>query len=296
MANAVIGVIGTGDMGSAVGASFVRAGYRVVTNLSGRSALSVELAEKAGLEDLRSLEAVVLEADVFLSILPPAAAFEFAKRVAQVLAAAGRSLLYADCNAVSPRTVEAIEALFGASEARFLDVGIVGPAPKPGTRAPTRLYVSGADRARLLDLATLELAMVDMGPRIGRASAIKMCYAGMNKGTDALYTAVLMAAESLGVRTELMAELDSSQPEAADRMRRRIPYLAATADRYTGEMREIAATFAAAGVTADFHRGAEWVYETLAGTPLAAESRATVPEHRSLEEAMRVFVAGRPGA
>jgi hypothetical protein len=113
----------------------------------------------------------------------------------------------------------------------------------------------------------------------------------MNKGVDALYTAVLMAAEELGVRAELMEEFRASQTQAAERMAARVPYLAATAERYTGEMREIASTFAAAGVTPDFHRGAEWVYAALAGTPLAAETRATLPAHRSLDEALAVFCA-----
>lgn len=291
MTKPVIGVIGTGDMGSAVGASLRHAGYRVVTDLTSRSASSVGLAESAGLQNLASLEEVVAAADIFLSILPPAAAFDFAKRAAAAISAAGRRLVYADCNAVSPQTVEAIEALFHSSAAEFLDVGIVGPAPEAGTPAPTRFYVSGPGRAELLALSAPELRVIDMGPEIGRASAIKMGYAAMNKGVNALYTAVLMAAERLGVRDELMQEFDASQPRAAERMRRRIPYLAATASRFTGEMREIAATFAAAGVTPAFHEGAEWIYATLAEAPFARETRATLPEHRSLDQAIAVFSA-----
>jgi hypothetical protein len=54
-------------------------------------------------------------------------------------------------------------------------------------------------------------------------------------------------------------------------------------------MREIAVTFDSAGVTPEFHRGAEWVYATLARTPLAAETRATLPKHRSLDEALAAY-------
>jgi hypothetical protein len=133
--------------------------------------------------------------------------------------------------------------------------------------------------------------MLDMGEEIGRASAIKMAYAALNKGTDALYAAVLLAAEQLGVRPELMAELELSQQEALARMNARVPYLAATAERFAGEMAEIAATYEAAGVTPLFHRGAEWLYATLATTPLAQETRATLPRARSLDEALEVFKA-----
>lgn len=302
-----IAVIGTGDMGSAVGAALVRRGYRVVTDSTGRSEHSRALAARAGIENVGSLEAVVAAADMILSILPPAAAPAFADRVAAVIGETatrprGKSLstspssslsdcLFVDCNAVSPDTLHGMARSFAAVGAPFLDVGIVGPAPRPQAPRPTRFYVSGADRSALLELDVPELRVIDMGPEPGRASAIKMCYAGLNKGVDALYTAILLAAERLDVRPELMAELEASQSEAARRMASRIPFLAATAERYTGEMREIAATFAAADVTPDFHHGAAWLYALLARTPLAEETRASLPPQRSLDDALDVFAA-----
>jgi 3-hydroxyisobutyrate dehydrogenase-like beta-hydroxyacid dehydrogenase len=288
-----IGIIGTGDMGSAVGAALRRSGCRVVTDLTGRSVASRDLAARAGFEDLGSLQDVLAAADVFLSIVPPAAAVELARRVRAALATSSVRPLFVDCNAVAPATIRSVAAIFADAGVVVLDVGIIGPAPRQGA-APTRFYVSGEGRARLLELEVPELALIDLGAELGRASAIKMVYAAMNKGTDALYTAVLMAAEELGVRTELMAEFRTSQPHAAERMAARIPYLAATAARFTGEMREIAATFASAGITPEFPRGAEWVYATLARTPLAAETRATLPKHRSLDEALAVFCNALP--
>jgi hypothetical protein len=56
-------------------------------------------------------------------------------------------------------------------------------------------------------------------------------------------------------------------------------------------MAEIAKTFDAVGVTPDFHRGAEWLYALLATTPLAAETRDTLPRERSLAAALDVFAA-----
>lgn len=70
-----------------------------------------------------------------------------------------------------------------------------------------------------------------------------------------------------------------------------IPYLAATAERYTAEMKEIAATFDAAGVSGEFYRGAEWLYGVLARSALAAETRATLPDQRSLADALDAFAA-----
>lgn len=285
-----IAVVATGEMGSAVGAALARRGHRVVTDLTGRSAASAALAEKAGIEDVGSLTALVETAEVVLSIVPPAVAPSFARDVVAALEKTGARPVFADCNALAPATVIEIAAGFAALEVPFIDAGIVGPAPRPG-RAPTRFYVSGTARAALLALDAPEIAVIDMGPEVGRASAIKMCYAALNKGFDALLTTVLLASERLGVRDELIEELTSSQPEAAARSATRVPTLAATAKRYVPEMREIAATFSSAGITPDFHRGAEWLYELLSRTPLAAETRLTAPADRSLDEALAVFLA-----
>lgn len=284
-----IAVIGTGDMGSAVGAALVRAGFKVVTDGSARSAHSRALAERAGIEDLRSLRAAVGAADLVLSIVPPAAAASVAAQVAAESTGIAAPPAFVDCNAVAPATVRAMACSF-EPRAPFVDAGIVGRAPRPGA-PPTRFYVSGRARRKLLEIATPEIRMIDMGEEIGAASAIKMAYAALNKGTDALHTAVLLAAERLGVRGELMRELAVSQAEALHRMTGRVPYLAATAARYVGEMREIAATYESVGVTPFFHRGAEWVFEQLATTPYAAETRATLPRERSLDEAVPVFSA-----
>jgi len=285
----VIGVVGTGDMGSAVGGALVRTGYRVVTALDGRGAESRRLAAAQRLEDLGSLHAVVREADLLLSIVPPAAAEQFARDAARAMSATGARPVFADCNAVAPATVRAIAREIVPTGAPFVDVGIVGRSPGSGDR--TRFYVSGAARAAVLELDVLELTLVDLGDEVGTASAIKMAYSALNKGTDALLATVLLAAERLGVRAPLMRELEGSQAESLKRMRARVPFLGATAKRFAPEMAEIAATYDSVGVTPQFHRGAEWLYALVATTPYAAETRATQPRERSLDETLAVLTA-----
>jgi putative dehydrogenase len=288
--NGAIAVIGTGDMGSAVGGALVRGGYRVVTAGTGRSRLSQKLAADAGIEDVGSLDAVVRTAQIVLSIVPPAAAVSFAGSVARAMQAARSQPAFADCNAVAPATVAVIARTIESIGARFVDVGIVGRAPKPGGER-TRFYVSGAARAVVLDLAVDGIELIDLGADVGTASALKMAYSALNKGTDALLTAVLLAAERLGVRAPLMRELELSQTEALRRMRARVPFLGATAARFAPEMAEIAQTYESVGVTPQFHRGAEWLYALVATTPFAAETRATQPKNRSLDETLTVLTA-----
>jgi 3-hydroxyisobutyrate dehydrogenase-like beta-hydroxyacid dehydrogenase len=278
-----VAVIGTGDIGSAVGGALVRGGYRVVTAGEGRSAHSLRLAAEAGIEDVGTLEAAVGAARLVLSIVPPAVATTFAANAAGAMRAAGVKPVFADCNAVAPATVAAIERALEPTGVPFVDVGIVGRGPGPG-RERTRFYVSGAPRGAVLGLETAEIELIDLGRDIGTASALKMAYSSLNKGTDALLTAVLLAAERLGVREPLMRELAFSQVEALERMEARVPFLGATAKRYAPEMAEIARTYESVGVTPQFHRAAEWLYALVAATPFANETRATQPKQRSLDE------------
>jgi 3-hydroxyisobutyrate dehydrogenase-like beta-hydroxyacid dehydrogenase len=262
----------------------------VVTAGAGRSALTRKLAADAGIADLVALEAAVGGAQLVLSIVPPAAATTFAVAAAGAMLATGVRPAFADCNAVAPQTVLAIERALQPTGAPFVDVGIVGRGPGVG-REPTRFYVSGEARAAVLELAVDELELIDLGPQIGRASAMKMAYSALNKGIDALLTAVLLAGDRLGVLAPLLRELNFSQAEALERMDARVPFLGATAKRFAPEMAEIARTYESVGVTPMFHRGAEWLYALYATTPFGNETRATQPKARSLDEALAVLAA-----
>ena len=88
-----------------------------------------------------------------------------------------------------------------------------------------------------------------------------------------------------------MEELQGSQGQALGRMQRQVPHLAATAERFVGEMHEIAATYDSVGVTGQMHEGAAWLFDLLARSPLAAETRATLDRGRSLDEAVAIFSA-----
>ncbi len=291
---AVIGILMPGDMGHGVGTVLAQAGHRVVTCLAGRSEHSRSLATRAGMEDAGSLAALVGEADLILSILPPTAAISLAKDVAAAMVETGKPVTYADCNAVSPATVRQVGDLIVAAGAPFIDAGIVGAAPN--RNSGTRFFVSGPDTSAMEALDSEAIKVVPLGPEIGRASAMKMVYAALTKGTWTLQTAVLMAAERLGLTADLIGEFEFSQKPALAVMRQRVPHMPADAARWIGEMEEIAATFADAGVTPEFHKGAADIFRILAKTPFAQETRETLDPNRTLEEALRVYAAVKPDA
>ena len=276
-----IAIISPGNMGHAVGRLLASRGFDVVTALADRSARTRGLAAQAGIRDLGGVDGLVAEAELILSILPPAAAVAAAEAVAAAMTTAGVAPPYADCNAIAPATTERIAELIRGAGAAYVDAGIIGGPPANG-RGP-RLYTCGAEARLLAPLDGGGLSVRDLGGAIGRASALKMCYAAVTKGTSALQFAQLAAASRLGVDEALAAELEESQAATLAGMRRGLPALPARAPRWIEEMRQIAATFESVGVPGDFHRGAAALYELLSATPFADEPEEAVDTSRSLE-------------
>ena len=77
-----IGLVGSGAMGSALGAGWVAGGARVLTSVVGRSDRTRTLAEAAGLDLAATLDEVVAQCDFVASVVPPASAVSCAEKIA----------------------------------------------------------------------------------------------------------------------------------------------------------------------------------------------------------------------
>ncbi|MBT3659766.1 MAG: NAD(P)-dependent oxidoreductase [Rhodospirillaceae bacterium] len=287
MSNLTVAIVAPGDMGHAVGRALKEHGHTPITCLAGRSERSRRLAEAGGVRDVDDMKTLVAEADIILSILPPASALDLARETALAMTAMESFPPYVDCNAISPSTAKAVGNEIAAVGAPFIDAGIIGLAPG---KATPRFYVSGADTTPMEALDGCGFSVVPSGDEPGQASAIKMCYAALTKGTWTLHTALLMAAKSLGVYEPLKAEFEHSQIADLGRMEARVPFIPADSGRWIGEMEEIAATFREAGVTGGFHDGAAEVFRVLSRTPFADETRESMDRSRGLDEAIAVYV------
>ena len=226
----------------------------------GRSGATQKRAEAAQLEDAGTLARLVAGSEVILSVCPPANAIDVAREVA----ALGFKGTYVDCNAVSPATTRSIGELVTAAGAQYVDGGIIGPPPRKA--GATRLYLSGngaTDVAGLFNGTNLEAIPVD-GP-IGAASAVKVAYASWTKGSQALILAVRAFATHEGVDDALLKEWARSQPDLAKRSENAVAANVKKAWRFVGEMDEIAASYAAAGLPEDFHEACAEIYRRLAG-------------------------------
>lgn len=259
MADLRIGLLHPGEMGATVGAAARANGAHVIWTSDGRSPETCTRAAAAGLDDVHSLESLVEQSHVLLSVCPPHVAADVAHTVAKL----GFAGTYVDANAVSPATAREIGRVVEEAGANFVDGGIIGPPAH--TRGSTRLYLSGSEAERMAAFfaqGPLEAIVLDGPP--GAASALKMAFASYTKGTAALLVAIRTLAIHEGVDNALLREWEQSLPDLPARSQEAVRSTSRKAWRFVGEMNEIAATFASAGLPSGFHGAAAELYLRMA--------------------------------
>ena len=232
-----VSIVAAGSMGSGIAQRLGEHGATVLTSLTGRSEASAKRAEAAGMRAVDGAQ--LMQADLFLSIVPPGEALALARRFAPLLERANKKPVYVDCNAVNPQTISRIGEVVTATGAKFVAAGIIGPPPKPGS-TNTKVYVSGpaAQDVAVLNDYGLIVRVLD-GP-LTAAAALKMSYAGITKGFTALAAAMMLAATRGGSAEALKAELAESQLPLQNWLNRQVPSMYGKAYRWVAELDEIA--------------------------------------------------------
>ncbi len=261
MPSETIGILHPGTMGISVAASALQSGHQVCYASAGRSNATLVRAAEHGLHNLETLPALCAACSIIISVCPPYAAGDLAEQVL----ACGFSGLYLDANAISPGASRRIGELLTSAGIAFVDGGVIGgPAWTPGE---TWLYLSGPEPDSKRITACFSAGLLEVrfiGQEVGRASALKMCYAAYTKGTTALLTSILALSESLGVRDDLYAQWERDDPGFPARTGTRARRVTSKAWRFAGEMDEIAETFEAENLPGGFHRAAGDIYRRLA--------------------------------
>lgn len=275
-----VGIVGTGAMGSALGARLRDGRCRVVTCLAARSDRSRALAVATGIEELASLEDVLEAADVVLSVVPPEAALDVAGALAAAAPGSRAAPLVADLNAVSPARARRIELVLREAGLELVDGSISGPPPTAlGT---TRVYLSGARAGEIAALPAAGVELRVVGAEVGLASAVKMCTASVYKGRVALLAQALRTARANGVLEPVLDDLVGTGLADRERTGETLARASAKAWRYVAEMEEIAATQRAAGFTPALFEALAEVYRDL-----AARAVATAPEDVTTSSPLR---------
>lgn len=275
-----IALISPGAMGSAVGARLGASGLVVHTSLTGRSEASRTRAAQAGMTHAE--DGALARCDMILSIVPPGEAAALVERLLPHLARQEIKPLYVDANALNPTTKQALAQQLATAGVELVDGAIIGPPPTGQTRS-TIFHLSGpaAPRAAMLDVPGIKAEVLDGG--IGAASALKMCFGGINKGIAGLASALLLAAERHGAADALRAEMQRSMPDMFTRFGRQIPDMFPKAYRWVAEMEEIAAFLR------DDDPAAAQLYTGMAGTfaRIAADRAGEQADIATLERAIR---------
>jgi hypothetical protein len=124
--------------------------------------------------------------------------------------------------------------------------------------------MSGPIAEEAKGLAALGLETRVISGNLGDASALKMAYAGITKGFQALGTSMALGAARAGALESFMAELRDSQKELYAWLCRMLPVMYAKAYRWDDEMREISKFLEPEQGAAGMLSGAATLYQHVA--------------------------------
>jgi 3-hydroxyisobutyrate dehydrogenase-like beta-hydroxyacid dehydrogenase len=279
-----IGILSIGEMGYHWARVLGAHGVKVVTVAEGRSAATRERARNIGVELARSMEDLVSQVDLIVSIVVPSAAKAVANEVALALTKVGRTgSLYMDANAISPMTAELLDGAIGETRAHYIDGCIIGGAAK--LDQGTMVYVSGPESARLNELNQLGLQVKVLGASATQASAFKVIHAGLSKGLAGLFTELLVGASALGLLDETLEDYNQNYPGLLQKISNSIGSLPVHAKRRSEEMIELGETFAYYGLTPIVVPAIEKILSSIADLDIAAAGMRRQP----LVDAIKLF-------
>jgi 3-hydroxyisobutyrate dehydrogenase-like beta-hydroxyacid dehydrogenase len=256
-----IAVMSPGEMGTAIAKRLARSGERVVTCLAGRGEATQRRAQEAGIECLPSLDEMVRESSLIVSLVTPFGARKVAADVSAAMVRTGARPIYVEGNSISPSTAKAIAAAVEQAGAEFVDGGIIGGAAH---LEKATFYFSGEGAAAVAARMEPAVHSAIVGPLAGQASGLKILNAGLSKGITALGVELLVCAQELGLLSEIMARYREGRPEIAAIFASILPDLPPKAARRSEEMQELTGLMEELGLTAHLSRASERVLAMVA--------------------------------
>jgi 3-hydroxyisobutyrate dehydrogenase-like beta-hydroxyacid dehydrogenase len=286
-----IGILSIGEMGYHWAKILTGRGVKVLTYVKDRSETTRQRAEKLGVVCVPSLNSLVKDADLIVSIVVPFAARRVANKVAKAAAVSGRKdLLYLDANAISPMTAIEIGNILERSGVNFVDGCIIGSASKMDRGAV--VYVSGPRAAMIQQLEVYGFSVKVLGPTLAQASAFKVVYAGLTKGLQGLFVELLMGARAFGLLDEILKRYEESFPGLLDKVTSSIVGLGIHAARRAEEMDELKRTFNHHGMKSFMAPAAQKVLQAIAALDVSKPSDSGAREGELLETLELFFEKG----
>jgi 3-hydroxyisobutyrate dehydrogenase-like beta-hydroxyacid dehydrogenase len=241
-----IGLVGYGEVGKILAAALVDRGVAWVGAwdllLRDPAAASPmrEHARGTGAEPMPSLAALLARADVVVSAVTASQTLAVAAEAAPEIRP---GTWFVDLNSASPETKVRSGELVDAAGGRYVESAVMTSVPPHGIKVPMLLGGRFAADAQAL-LAPLGFNVEAASPRLGVASAIKMCRSVVIKGLEALVVESFTSARAYGVEDRVLASLHETFPGLEwDQLGTYLFSRAALhGKRRAEEMREVAAT------------------------------------------------------
>ena len=194
-----------------------------------------------------ALRDALAPAQVVFSVVTADRALEAAQAAAAHLAP---GTLWLDCNSCAPDTKRKAAEVIEAKGGRYVDVAVMAPVHPKKHLVPLLLSGSNAQAAEI-ELKSLGMQPRIAGETVGEASSVKMIRSVMIKGLEALTAECFLAARRAGVESQVLASLEASDPDIQWRQRGsyNLERMMVHGTRRASEMREVAATVDALGLT-----------------------------------------------
>ena len=208
--NTCIAILYPGDMGQAIAKELISANFRVISASNGRSTNTIERIKNAGIEDVKTIENIVKEADYIISLTNAEASISVAKSVAAEMELQKKYPVFIDMNSNNPETVSEIQQIITNTKGLFINAAVLGNSNKVATNA--KIIVSGNNTKQFIDTIGQVFHVKNVGPDITSASAFKLLFAMVNKSMNGLFFETMIAASHYGFIDELNNELESFLP------------------------------------------------------------------------------------
>jgi 3-hydroxyisobutyrate dehydrogenase-like beta-hydroxyacid dehydrogenase len=285
-----VGLVGYGEVGRILAEDLCKAGVRVAafdSKLAARDGADAPLREHAarcGVAFAAAHAELAAQSDFVVSAVTASQAVAAAGACAPGLAG-GRWLL--DLNSASPGAKQRAAELVERAGGRYVEGAVMTSVPPHRIAVPLLLGGPHAE-AILPHLARLGFAAQVCSPRLGVASATKMCRSVIIKGMEAMFIESLVAARGYGVEESVLDSLAETFP-GIDWNRQASYFFERVVQhgrRRAEEMAEAAATVREMGLDAWSATGTAqrqaWMAELAAAGTFAAEPGA--PAQRTWRE------------
>lgn len=222
-------------------------GIEVTTTVEGRGKATADAAKRLGAKILPSVDEVVAESDIVVSLVAPEAAEEVGMKVADALKRTGSKPIFVECNATAPDRTRRIGKAIMDAGGRYVDGCVVGPASRLGHDWSV-CYLSGEPAPELAALIGDAFPVHVFDDGIDTVSGFKMTYASFNRGLGSLLVESFIMAERYGALDNVLTYMYKRFPDIMKQMDYYLPGMPAQAVRRVGEMLDVAGTMEARGM------------------------------------------------